>query len=174
VSWHDAVAYCGWLAERTGKGYRLPTEAEWEYACRAGTQTRWSFGDDEAALATHAWYNRNADRRLHPVGTKEPNPWGLRDMHGNVWEWCADWYADATYAKRTAATGTNASGTGSESSNAAASASENPSGPNSGSSRVIRGGAWGSAAGHCCSAYRSHRRPSGRRDYLAFRLSRTV
>jgi len=86
VSWNDAVAYCEWLSEQTGEHYRLPTEAEWEYACRAGTQTRYSFGDDESQLGDYAWFDNNSDNQTHPVGEKLPNPWGLYDMHGNVWE----------------------------------------------------------------------------------------
>ena len=96
VSWNDAKAYCDWLSKKTGDTYRLPTEAEWEYACRAGTTTKWSFGDDEKELGKYAWYDKNAydkgekhsDYGTHPVGEKLPNPWGLYDMHGNVWEWC--------------------------------------------------------------------------------------
>ena len=92
ISWYDAVAYCKWLSEKTGDKYRLPTETEWEYACRAGTETKWSFGDDEKELEKHAWYNKNSDNTTHLVGEKLPNPWGLYDIHGNVWEWCEDWY----------------------------------------------------------------------------------
>jgi len=94
VSWDDAVAYCKQLSEKEGKIYRLPTEAEWEYACRAGTQTAWSFGDDEKVLGDYAWYPENAydidEMYAHQVGLKEPNGFGLHDMHGNVWEWCHD------------------------------------------------------------------------------------
>ena len=90
VSWDDAVGYCLWLTGQTGQTYRLPSEAQWEYACRAGTRTRWSFGDDEEALGDHAWFNGNSGGKTHPVGEKRPNPWGLYDMHGNVWEWVQD------------------------------------------------------------------------------------
>jgi formylglycine-generating enzyme required for sulfatase activity len=92
VSWHDATAYCKWLSKKTGENYRLPTEKEWEYSCRAGTTTKWSFGDDEKELKDYAWYDKNSDRKTHEVGKKKKNPWGLYDMHGNVWEWCEDWY----------------------------------------------------------------------------------
>ena len=92
VSWNDAKEYCEWLSKKTGQNYRLPTEAEWEYACRAGTTTKWSFGDNEKELKKYAWYNENSDGTIHEVGKKLSNPWGLYDIHGNVWEWCEDWY----------------------------------------------------------------------------------
>jgi len=92
ISWHDATAYCKWLSEKTKENYRLPTEKEWEYACRAGTTTKWSFGDDGKELEKYAWYDENSDSTTHEVGQKKPNPWKLYDMHGNVWEWCEDWY----------------------------------------------------------------------------------
>jgi formylglycine-generating enzyme required for sulfatase activity len=118
VSWYDAVRFCNSLSEREdlrpfftiegervtvpdwgGAGYRLPTEAEWEYACRAGTPTRYSFGDDPAALGDHAWYSENSASTTHPVRQKHPNSWGLYDMHGNVWEWCWDVW-DAEYYRQ--------------------------------------------------------------------------
>lgn len=111
VSWLDAVAFCNRWSEQEGlrpcyriegkqvdwdgeeaEGYRLPTEAEWEYACRAGSATRWCFGDDEAELPEYAWFDKNAGGEPRPVATRKPNAWGLHDMHGNVWEWCWDWY----------------------------------------------------------------------------------
>jgi len=102
VSWRNAANFCKWLALKTGKPYRLPTEAEWEYACRAGTKTAYSFGDDAAKLGDYAWFKDNSEvdneDRTHPVAKKLPNPWGLYDMHGNVKEWVTDVYRANAYA----------------------------------------------------------------------------
>jgi formylglycine-generating enzyme required for sulfatase activity len=124
VSWEDATEFCRRLSalsqERSdGSVYRLPTEAEWEYACRAGTTTIFSFGDSAESLGDYAWYVENSGRRTQPVGGKKPNAWGLYDMHGNVWEWCMDWHDSAYYAK---------------------SPPEDPWGPSSGATRALRGG----------------------------------
>ena len=123
VRYHDAKAYCAWQTQREGITYRLPTEAEWEYACRAGSTGKYCFGDDEGEFGEYAWYAENSEGVTHDVGTKKPNAWGLYDMHGNVWEWCADWY-DMHYYRE--------------------SPRQNPKGPNNKAwSRVVRGGSWG-------------------------------
>ena len=123
VSWEDCQKFVVKLKEKLGEGFtcRLPTEAEWEYACRAGSNTAYCFGDEEAGLGQYAWYGENSDKRTHPVGQKKPNAWGLYDMHGNVWEWCQDWFDSAYYGTST---------------------DQDPKGPSSGSARVLRGGSW--------------------------------
>ena len=98
ISYHAAMEYCRWLSQETKKTYRLPTEAEWEWACRAGTTTAYSFGDDPAKLAEHDWYEKNSEEVAHKVAEKKANPWGLYDMHGNVAEWCVDRYKADFYA----------------------------------------------------------------------------
>ena len=99
VSWEDAVLFCKRLSElpeekMAGRSYRLPTEAEWEFACRADSSSAYFFDTDPATLDEYAWFKKNSADRTHPVGTKKPNPWGLFDMHGNVAEWCSDWFAE--------------------------------------------------------------------------------
>ena len=155
VSWDDVSAYAGWLSGETGVLHRLPTEAEWEYACRAGTTTRWSFGDDESQLGDYAWYYDNAwdmgKTHAQAVGGKLPNAWGLHDMHGNVWEWVQDWY-DSDYYK--------------------SSPRVDPPGPSSGSSRVSRGGSFGHYARIVRSAVRSYASPDARVITVGARLLR--
>jgi formylglycine-generating enzyme required for sulfatase activity len=92
VSWNDANEYAKWLSKKTGQNYKLPSETQWEYATKAGTNTKYSFGDDENQLAQYAWYTKNSNGETHNVGSKKANPWGLYDVHGNVWEWLDDWY----------------------------------------------------------------------------------
>jgi formylglycine-generating enzyme required for sulfatase activity len=121
VFWRDCVAFCQEISQKSGKKIRLPTEAEWEYACRAGSTTAYSFGDSPDGLGQYAWYDENSDEQTHPVGQKRPNPWGLYDMHGNVWEWCSDWYGEDYYGQSPAT---------------------DPLGPTSGEYRVYRGGSW--------------------------------
>lgn len=151
VSWEDAVAYCNWLSQKTGQTYRLPTEAEWEYACRAGSESAWCFGDDEARLEDYAWYKNNSGDTTHPVGEKDANIWGLHDMHGNVWEWCADWYDSGYYY--------------------AVSPKYNPQGPKFGENRVVRGSSWDFAPKNVRAAYRGWYNPDARSDKLGFRVA---
>ncbi|MCB1934271.1 MAG: SUMF1/EgtB/PvdO family nonheme iron enzyme, partial [Candidatus Accumulibacter sp.] len=102
VSWEDANAFCRWLSSKENRTYRLPTEAEWEYACRAGTSTAYSFGDDPEALDEYAWFADNSNETYHEVASKKPNPWGLYDMHGSVAEWVLDQYVPAFYGQQPA------------------------------------------------------------------------
>ncbi|OHB68605.1 MAG: hypothetical protein A2Y77_00565, partial [Planctomycetes bacterium RBG_13_62_9] len=150
MNWTDAASYCNdrslaeglepcyddktWECNFAASGYRLPTEAEWEYACRAGTSTEYSFGDGAGQLKTHAWHADNSSKTTHPVGQKKPNAWGLYDMHGNAAEWCNDRYSKSYYKD---------------------SPDKDPRGPAQGQERVLRGGAWNSSAASCRSAYRA-------------------
>jgi len=154
VNWYEATNYCATLTQQeraagriaTNNAYRLPTEAEWEYACRAETSDRrFSHGDDSGYtnLTNYAWYFANSGGTTHPVGQKLPNPWGLHDMHGNVYEWCQDRYANSLPGGIVL----------------------DPQGPATGAYRVIRGGDWAGDAGGCRSAYRLHI-PPGHQDLL--------
>jgi formylglycine-generating enzyme required for sulfatase activity len=175
VSWLDAIDYCNALSRKegltpfyrvqgetvevpdwNGTGYRLPTEAEWEYACRAGSTTRYSFGDDAAGLGAFAWYSGNSRtlnvRLSQPVGQKRPNAWGLYDMHGNVEEWCWDGYEADYYSKKPPAA--------------------DPLGPSQAASRVNRGGCWRLSPQRCRSAFRVGHAPGNRSALLGFRVAR--
>lgn len=156
VSWHDAIAFCVWLSRRTRRTVRLPTEAEWEHACRAGSTTRFWYGDDldYSELDRYAWYGWNTwdvgEKYPHRVGQKEPNPWGLYDMRGNVWEWCADRYGRYPTTRQT-----------------------DPMGPSTGEDRVVRGGSWITSPWYCRSALRKHLAPQDRDLDVGFRCAWT-
>jgi formylglycine-generating enzyme required for sulfatase activity len=169
VSWNDAMAFCKWLSRKEGRTYRLPTEAEWEYACRAGTTTRYYSGDDPETLVE---VGNVADATVKakfpdlkytikasdgyvftaPVGKFKPNSFGLYDMHGNAWQWCADWSGPKYYAK---------------------SPTDDPTGPDSGDVRVLRGGSWNVWPGHARSATRNRYAPGDRASSTGFRVART-
>jgi formylglycine-generating enzyme len=157
VSWNDAQAFITALNTLTNKTFRLPTEAEREYACRAGTTERFYWGDalDSSAIGSYAWFYDNArdagQRYAHVVGQKTANAWDLYDMSGNVYEWCNDWYDTSYYSSSPAS---------------------DPVGPTSGSRRVLRGGSWSGYGGDCRSAIRCSGAPSGATDGIGFRLSR--
>ena len=154
IRWSDAVRYCNarsrseglkscydlstWECDFDANGYRLPTEAEWEYACRAGTTTAYFFGNDPSKLKNYAWFDENSGRKPRPVGQKLPNPWGLYDMHGNVWEWCNDFYKVDYYQE---------------------SPEQDPKGPKIGDNKVVRGGAGKFSAQSCRSGYRYNEAP---------------
>ena len=157
VSWLNAQAFCERLSELTGKNYRLPTEAEWEHACRAGTQTRFSFGDDESQLGDYAWFYGNSDGTTHPVGEKRPNPWRIYDMHGNVWEWCADQYHDS-YADKPESLKRNGN---------TAWLDDNITNQ---SYMILRGGSWSSNPGSCRCAYRGNITRDFFLNYYGFRV----
>mgnify|MGYP006297570197 FL=1 len=172
VTWYGAAEYCNWLSEQEGlakaytissgsvkcdwnaNGYRLPTEAEWEYAARSGGRDdrKWSGTDSESELGDYAWYDPNSGSETHPVSTKQPNDLGIYDMSGNVWEWCWDWYNSGYYSD---------------------SPSNNPTGSVSGWYRVIRGGVWYHDADYCRTVYRINYPPSQSNRGLGFRLTRS-
>ena len=144
VSWHKCREFCKALSSKLGVTVDLPTEAQWEYACRAGTTGAYA-GDLDAM----AWYSKNSGMETHPVGQKKANTWGLYDMYGNVWEWCLDWYRKDYYTE---------------------SPTSDPCGPNNGSIQVIRGGGWSNNIWDCRSANRGHRGPGSWYYDLGFRI----
>jgi formylglycine-generating enzyme required for sulfatase activity len=164
ASWFDAVRFCNRISELTGldlcyntdtwqcdfskNGCRLPTEAEWEYACRAGSNEKYCFGNDKSRLTEYAWYSANTSG-TYPVGVKKPNAWGLYDMHGNVYEWCCDFY-DENYYKD--------------------SPINNPTGPQSGSYRVLRGGSWSNHSDYIRSAHRGREHQGIGDSHIGFRV----
>jgi formylglycine-generating enzyme required for sulfatase activity len=152
VSWDDAQEFLTKLnqMEETDK-YRLTTEAEWEYACRAGSTTRFCFGDDEADLDKYAWYADNSGGKIHSVGQKQPNAWGLYDMHGSVWEWSHDWYDEYPPGPVT-----------------------DPQGPAPGKYRVFRGGSWYDNSKCARSAYRLKGDPDVRNLLIGFRVAKAL
>ncbi len=154
VSWHDCQQFLGKLNAKSlpgGGKFQLPTEAQWEFACRAGSTTRYCFGDDESGFGEYAWHDANSGSKTHSVGEKKPNAWGLYDMYGNVWEWCQDWYDGADYAK---------------------SRTDDPTGAATGWNRALRGSCWYCPAAGCWSAFRSYRAPECQIDSLGLRVSR--
>ena len=148
VSWNDVQDFLGKLNTKSGKNYRLPTEAEWEYAAGSGIGQGWADTNTESQLGNYAWYDANSNRTTHPVGTKQPNQFGLYDMSGNVWEWCSDWYGTYQTTDQT-----------------------NPIGASKGSYRVYRGGSWDHNASYCRVAGRGGGAPDGRDFNLGFRLA---
>jgi formylglycine-generating enzyme required for sulfatase activity len=151
VSWDDCQKFLKRLNDKVGGGkFQLPTEAQWEYACRAGSKARYCFGDDEKQLGEYAWYGGNSGNTTHPVGEKKANRWGLFDMHGNVWQWCQDSWKDGYYKE---------------------SPVDDPTGAATGSDRVGRGGSCGDPAGGCRSACRGYRGQADRDFTLGLRIS---
>ena len=160
VSWDDAVEYCKKLSTQDGNSYRLPTEAEWEYACRGGKSTAYSFGSDVIKLSDYGWWggllgdgNAKSEQYAHRVGTKKANAFGLHDVHGNVFEWCQDIYDGKAYSSRSGTTADPLSSSGSE-------------------YRVLRGGSWSNLSRNARSATRGRNRPVYRNSYIGFRVVR--
>ncbi len=154
VSWDNVQEYLKRLSQKTGEKYRLPTEAEWEYACRAGTGTKFSSGNDHTKIGRYAWFTGNSGGKSHPAGQKLPNSWGLYDMHGNVWEWCSDWYGEEYYRN---------------------SDIKNPKGPPGGLYRVVRGGSWISLEFFLRSSARYCAKPEYNTSYVTgFRCVREI
>ncbi len=150
VSWNDIQDFISRINSLTGRSFLLPTEAEWEYACRAGTTTAYSFGDDSSALGEYAWYQDNSNSQTHPVAEKRPNAWGLYDMHGNVWEWCQDYYDSGYYSR---------------------SPVDDPRNDTVSSYRVVRGGSWDGFPNFLRCAFRGWSEPGNRNNGVGLRLA---
>jgi formylglycine-generating enzyme required for sulfatase activity len=150
VTHADAVAFCEWLSKAEGRRYRLPTEAEWEHACRAGSAGRYPWGDDDALRNEHAWTGANSGGGPHPVGRRKPNAWGLHDMLGNVYEYCSDWFVVAPYD---------------------AAQSVDPKGPPTGTQFVVRSASWGTDPMHARCAFRGGAPPGHRNMRDGFRVA---
>jgi formylglycine-generating enzyme required for sulfatase activity len=148
VSWKDAAAFCTALSKKTGRTVALPTEAQWEYAYRAGTKARFSFGNADKDMPAHGWYSSTGGGKTHPVAQKKPNAWGLYDMHGNAWEWCANWYANSYANAETL----------------------DPKGPATGQLRIIRGASFCDHAYRCRAAARASHAPGRRWHNIGFRV----
>ena len=154
VSHHDACLFIKRLNQKEAtRAYQLPTEAQWEYAARAGSQSAYCYGPEKIKLTQFAWHKKNSGNETHPVGLLSPNEWGLHDMHGNVHEWCADWFDRNYYA---------------------VSPSRFPTGPAEGLAKVLRGGDWGSADWYCRSAIRSLSSPDRRSPRVGFRVVKRI
>jgi formylglycine-generating enzyme required for sulfatase activity len=151
VSWTDADVYADWLCEQSGRRFRLPSEAEWEYACRGGTQTQWFFGDEETDIGEYAWFAGNSGKRTHPAGQKKPNPWGLHDVHGNVLEWVQDCWHENYHRAPTDGSAWIQGGDCER--------------------RVVRGGSWYDVPAYLCSAKRDWNPRKFQSLYLGFRLA---
>ena len=156
VGWEDVQTFIRELNKKGGGKFRLPTEAEWEYCCRAGGTNLFGLGKDNTAITSdkleeYAWFRANAENKTHPVGTKQPNAWGLHDLHGNVWEWCQDWYAPDFYAKGS---------------------TNNPVNTAASTERVFRGGSWFLDAQNLRAAFRGGNTPNFKSQYVGFRLVR--
>ena len=153
VSWNDAQEFAQRLSQKTGKRYRLPSEAEWEYAARAGSSTKWSFGDNASQLGDYAWFSANSQNKTQRVAQKRPNAFGLFDMHGNVWEWVQDcWHGDYSGAPTDGSAWTTGC---------------------SNNYRVLRGGSWINDPTVLRSAGRNRNSPDSRSNYYGLRLART-
>jgi len=153
VSWNDAIEFCNSLSKFTGKNYTLPTEAQWEYSCRAGQKSRFCFGDAESELDNYAWYLRNSGENIHQGGKKKPNAFGIFDIYGNVWEWCFDYYSEDFYGRSSAK-------------------EKNPVNGINTNYKVLRGGAWSSPANDCRCANRFRSMPNLQIQSVGFRIVR--